>query len=100
MTLKLIHQNTDSTGARGIANRLGAGRVRHIETRYLRVQQLLQKKQVGLKKVESKDNRADLGTKALPAAEFQKLLAMVNAGARWRATSVRALVASLLGHMI
>ena len=56
---------SDSTAALGMCHRLGAGRVRHMEVRFLWLQDIVAKKRVELKKVHGKANPADVLTKPL-----------------------------------
>ena len=65
---------TDSSGAKGIAQRRGAGRVRHIECHTLWLQDQLFRKKLKLFKVDGKTNPADVGTKYLTAADYDRIL--------------------------
>lgn len=56
---------TDSAAALGTTNRLGLGRSRHVQTRYLWVQEKLATKVFELHKIDTKANTADLCTKSL-----------------------------------
>ena len=56
---------TDSSGAEAIASRKGLGKTRHIEVRYLWVQDLVRDGKVIVRKVDGFDNPADTLTKAL-----------------------------------
>ncbi|CAK0880457.1 unnamed protein product, partial [Prorocentrum cordatum] len=53
---------SDSSAARGICQRQGGGRVRHLSARDLRAQEFFRAGQGGLKKVGAEYNWADLGT--------------------------------------
>ena len=53
----------DSSAGRGIAKRIGSGRVKHLQTRFLWVQEKVRHRELEVAKVGSRDNRADLGTK-------------------------------------
>jgi hypothetical protein len=55
---------TDSTVAKGLASRRGAGNVRHIHCPALWVQGAVARKQFSLKKRAGKELSADIGTKA------------------------------------
>ena len=59
------HVGGDASAAMGIAQRKGLGRVRHIDTQTLWVQEAVRGKRVGLEKVEGTKNPADLMTKAV-----------------------------------
>ena len=66
----VIH--TDSSAAKGIVEREGIGRVRHLEVATLWVQERLKAKDFKLKKVSGIENPGDLLTKHLPAADILK----------------------------
>ena len=59
--------NTDATAAMGIAHRSGLGKTRHIEVQYLWIQKEVKEEKIGLKKVRTDLNPADLMTKDLKA---------------------------------
>ena len=54
---------TDATAAIGIARRRGLGKVRHLATADLWIQDRIRKKDFGLEKVPGCDNPADILTK-------------------------------------
>ena len=56
---------TDSTATIGICGRQGLGKLRHIDTHYLWVQQRVRDKSIDLYKVRGEENPADLFTKHL-----------------------------------
>ena len=56
---------TDSDAARGMIHRVGCGRVRHLQTRYLWHQQALREGQFNVVRCGTKQNPSDLGTKVL-----------------------------------
>ena len=56
---------SDASAAIGIAHRQGLGKTRHIEVRYLWIQQEIKEGKVNVKKVGTDSNPADLLTKAL-----------------------------------
>ena len=64
----------DSTTAKAIENRLGLGRVRHLEVKFLWAQQALKKKRFEIGKVRGEENVADIGTKPKSASEMAELL--------------------------
>ena len=53
----------DASAAIGVANREGLGRIRHLDTQSLWLQQALRKKRLGLGKVLGTENPSDLTTK-------------------------------------
>ena len=68
----------DSSSARAIASRRGLGRVRHIEVRYLWLQERVARKHILIEAVATDRNLADLLTKALGAKQLDKLLVEMN----------------------
>ena len=71
LTIELL---TDSSAARGIATRKGLGKVKHLETRTLWVQDKVDAGVVAIKKIGGNDNPADILTKYLSGAKLQSLL--------------------------
>ena len=70
---------TDSTAGKSLGTRFGTSRrTRHIDTRYLYMQELVTRGLLRLKKVLGLENCADLGTKYLSAADIAKFLADVG----------------------
>ena len=59
----------DSSASLAFCKRLGPGRLKHIHLRHLWLQEITRNKQVIVRKVDSKDNPADLMTKCLPNKE-------------------------------
>ena len=60
---------TDSSAALGIASRSGLGKLRHLETHTLWLQEKVRTKAISVKKVWGEVNPADLFTKHLPSRE-------------------------------
>ena len=60
---------TDSTAAMGVIARQGVGKIRHLDTRTLWVQQAARTGSIEYRKVLGTENPADLFTKHLPTAE-------------------------------
>ena len=56
---------TDSDAARGMIHRVGCGRVRHLQTRYLWHQQALRERHFNVVRCGTKENPGDLGAKVL-----------------------------------
>ena len=67
---------TDSSAAKGIACRRGVGRVKHLETRTLWVQDHVTKDDVRVTKVSGESNIADLLTKYLGPSKLRILLSL------------------------
>ena len=65
---------TDSTATMGICGRRGLGKLRHIDTQCLWIQQKVRRKEVELRKVLGEMNPADLFTKQLPGEDKVKSL--------------------------
>ncbi|CAK0839054.1 unnamed protein product [Prorocentrum cordatum] len=68
---------SDSSAARGICNRQGSGKVRHLSAKDLWVQSFFRDSRGNLKKVDAEVNWADLGTKAHAQARLQQLVDMM-----------------------
>jgi hypothetical protein len=62
----------DSSSARAFVNRSGLGRMKHIELKWLWVQDALQRKRFSLHPIASAENVADLWTKALDRTSHEK----------------------------
>ena len=56
---------TDSDAVRGMIHRVGCGREKHLQTRYLWHQQALRERQVNVVRCGTKENLSDFGTKVL-----------------------------------
>ena len=69
-----IEIGTDSSGAKAFSERRGVGRMRHIATRYLWLQERIQTKHLRVRKVAGEDNEADVLTKALGEAAHVRWL--------------------------
>ena len=68
----------DSAAARGIQTRRGAGKVRHLEAKYLWLQAKTQDGTLQVASVGTKWNVADLGTKALSKCRIKFLLNLLS----------------------
>ena len=71
----IIH--TDASAAIGIASRQGLGRIRHLATTDLWIQQRLKCKDFSIQKIHGEVNPGDLMTKALDGERIRKLLALM-----------------------
>jgi len=69
---------TDSSAAMGVASRRGTGRIRHLETGALWVQQALSRRLFTLSKVDGKNNIADVLTKHVDKATLHRLLQLLS----------------------
>ena len=63
----------DSSAAKAMASRSGVGRVRHMEVRFLWLQDVVMRKRLELKKICGKKNPADVLTKPLPHSVVREL---------------------------
>ena len=69
---------TDSSACRGITNRQGAGRVKHLQIRLLWLQAAIREGRLTVHSVGTKENTADLGTKPLSTRRVRYLLNMIG----------------------
>ena len=69
-----VQLNTDSSAAKSITSRKGAGRARHIEVRELRVQDRVAKGELKIVKVRGEDNVADGLTKHVDKPKMEQYL--------------------------
>ena len=68
----------DNSACRQIANKLGTGRLRHIQGKLLWIQHMTKSGQIKIKAVGTTWNPADLGTKTLSADRHRMLCYMLN----------------------
>ena len=66
-----IELNSDASAAIGISNRIGSGKMRHIEVTQLWLQDKVSQKVFIINKVGTDDNLADALTKGVDAAAIQ-----------------------------
>ena len=59
----------DSSAAKSIASRVGLGRVRHLEVKFLWLQEVVRDRRLEVRKVHGADNPADVLTKPKSASE-------------------------------
>ena len=70
---------SDSTSARGIACRRGlSGRTRHLETKFLWLQEAIAAKRLEWGKVHTEDNPADILTKCKSVHDAKRLMCTVS----------------------
>ena len=70
----------DASAALGIIGRTGLGKLRHIDTSYLWLQQESIKKKLRMNKVKGTENPADMNTKGLSGEEIAKYIKMIGMG--------------------
>ena len=73
-----ITLNTDSSAAKSFASRRGLGRMRHVETRHLWLQEEILAKRVVLAKIRGEANPADIATKFLGISVVKEHLEAMN----------------------
>ena len=69
---------TDSSAARGFSYRRGLGKLKHIELKYLWIQDLIKSKDIEVNKIKGIENPADLFTKILARNKLQPLLEAIG----------------------
>ena len=69
-----VQINTDSSTGKSIASRKGAGKVRHLDTRELWIQERVAKGDITIKKVRGEDNVADGLTKHVDKQKMDQYL--------------------------
>ena len=70
---------TDSTAAKGIVSRRGHGKVKHLQTCELWLQEVVKDKRIDIQKVNAKENPADLMTKHLDGKAMAEHMRRLNA---------------------
>jgi hypothetical protein len=94
--VKKAHCLTDSSAARGMACRTGPGRVKHLETRWLWIQERVREKSISLGKVDTKVNPADLGTKVLDGETVRRLCRICRLGEGEAKKAIKCLLFAVL----
>ena len=69
-----IRMHVDSSAAKAIASRIGLGKIRHLEVKYLWLQEVVKDRRLEIKKVHGQSNPADIGTKPLGSKVVRELL--------------------------
>ena len=87
--------HTDASAAIGIVRRAGLGKLRHLNVRYLWVQDQVKNARLWLEKVAGADNPAEIGTKHLSADIMRKHLESLDV----RVGCGRASSAPILGSL-
>ena len=67
---------TDSSVYKAISARRGVGKIKHIQVKSLWLQNVIKAGEAFIQKIGTKENRADLGTKVLSAADSERLMEM------------------------
>ena len=68
----------DSSSAKSIAGRIGLGKVRHMDVRYIWVQEVRNKGGIKIAKIRGEENPADIMTKPKSLADISKLTKSVG----------------------
>ena len=68
----------DSSAAKAMASRSGLGKTRHIEVRYLWVQEVARRKYVQIRKIAGTSNISDILTKPLGRCDMTKHLSRTH----------------------
>jgi len=69
---------TDSAASRGILNRLGVGKIRHLEVKTLWIQRLVEERLLRVRAISGKLNPADIATKTLQKERMELLKALIG----------------------
>ena len=64
----------DSNAAKGTVNRVGLGKARHIQTRYLWLQERVAEGHLKVHHVPGVKNKADVLTKSVPGVQLRKTM--------------------------
>ena len=62
---------SDATAAKGTVNRVGLGKARHIQTRYLWLQERVAMNHLKVEHIPGKRNRSDVLTKSVPGVQMK-----------------------------
>lgn len=76
-TTATVDVGSDSTAARGIASRIGVGKLKHVQIRFLWIQQEVRERRITIYKENTDTNTADLNTKHLSGDRITRLLGML-----------------------
>ena len=85
---------SDPSSVIAMAHRLGVGKVRHSETRFLWIQGKTRSRELEISKIPGTENIGDLATKYTSTDTFQHLTSLVPLGlptARWTAAQIASL---------
>ena len=103
---KTLVLHCDSVASRGMAQRLGAGKCRHIEVKWLWLQQAMDEKKLATQHVSTEPNVPEIGTKGLTSDRIWKLTNLMGmsllgwsalCSSQWRQTRGRRFLSSYEG---
>ena len=96
-----VHRHADASAAIGIAQRKGLGKLRHLDTQALWIQDALRTRRVIVEKVFGTENPADLMTKHLDGPDLHKCLKKLGIHIRkGRAEAAPSLVKKAEAHAV
>ena len=72
----------DASAAIGVAQRTGLGKIRHLDTQSLWLQEAVRKRRIGLEKVKGTENPSDLMTKFTDLSTLDKLCSIMSLAVR------------------
>jgi hypothetical protein len=87
-----VRAGTDTSAARGVLQRAGPGRIRHLQTRFLWVQERVKAKEVEEYAEKGEDTGADIGTKILMGERIRTLSLALGLGPSPWGTKIATLV--------
>eukprot|EP00435_Cladocopium_sp_Y103_P021098 s1207_g5.t1 len=94
---------TDSSANNAVSHRLGVGKIRHLETKVLWLQDLVYDGRLVMSWIRGQQNQADLGTKVLQKARIKELCEMAGIGPLAEQGAIRSVSATSLptnwGHI-
>ena len=67
-----VRIHSDSSAARGICSRRGLGKMRHVQTRYLWIQERVAQKHISIHKIPGPENHSDILTKSVAGPLLDK----------------------------
>ena len=74
----------DSTTAKAIVTRLGLGKVRHMEVKFLWAQEAIRRKLFEMRKITGERNPADVLTKAMSMVEMKEKIESIGDSSQWQ----------------
>ena len=73
-----LELQTDAVAGKGMATRLGAGKIRHIATQWLWIQRVFHERLATVVKIPGKENPADAMTKHLSGVDLMRHVATLG----------------------
>ena len=72
--LKAVELHVDASAAKAMAERKGVGRTRHVQARFLWLQDKVSDQDIFVRKLAGEKNVADMVTKVMPAVRLHQLM--------------------------